>query len=251
MAEKHYFEQIEFTRSYIIPYLQKYLPNFHNMKILEIGCAEGGLLHVLHELKIEAAGLELEIGRVDIAIKKNPVLSIIVGDITDKNVFELFENKFDLIIMRDTIEHIPDREATFFNISKLLNKKGYLYITFPPRFSGFAGHQQNGRTILRIIPYLHLLPDVLIRLLGNILNEKQKVINSVILNYKEGLTISSFEKFYRRHQFKAVVRDLFIFRPIYKLRFKVTPKRIPNIRILREFLAFGCEYLLQKMKLEE
>jgi SAM-dependent methyltransferase len=249
MAEKHFFEQQEFSRSYLIPYFNENIPGFENFKILEVGCGEAGFLDVLADRGITAIGLELEVSRVEIARQKNPRLNIQVGDITDEKLVDSLGSDFDLIIMRDVIEHIPDRQATFTNIYKLLRKNGFLYITFPPRFSGFAGHQQNGRTLLRFVPFLHLLPDFILRFLGKFLKEKPEVIQAVMHNYKTGLTIYSFNRYFRNNGFRLERRDLFLFRPIYKIRFGVPALKFPNIPLLREFLAFGCECLLSKSKL--
>lgn len=246
MGEIHFNEQKQFTNSYLLPYFEAHLPDFKNMKILEVGCAEAGFLDVLYQMKIEATGLELEQGRVDIALKNNPKLNVMVGDITDDKIVEIICKSFDLILMRDVIEHIPDRIAAFKNINKLLNKNGFLYITFPPRFSGFAGHQQNAKSILRVVPFLHLFPNFIIRLLGKLSGEKAEFMESIILNYRIGLTIRAFENFYSHSHFKAVVKELFLFRPVFKIRFNITPRKFPNIPLLREFFAFGCEYLLQK-----
>lgn len=246
MGEKHFYEQKEFTSSYLLSYLQNQLPDFDGLKILEIGCAEGGFLDVLHETNIEAVGLELEPERVKLSKEKNPHLKILVGDITDDTIVNEIDDTFDLIVMRDVIEHIPDRLATFSNIKKLLKKNGYLYVTFPPRFSGFAGHQQNGVSILRFIPYLHLLPEFIIKVLGKIFKERSRLIESIIINYKVGLTIRSFEKYYSKFNFQPLKKELFIFRPIYKIRFNISPRKIPNVPLIREFIAFGCEYLLEK-----
>jgi hypothetical protein len=68
----------------------------------------------------------------------------------------------------------------------------------------------------------------------------------IILNYKVGLTIKKFEEYYKEFNFSPVVEDLFLFRPIYQIRFKVKPRKSPNIPIVKKILAFGCEYLLQK-----
>ncbi len=246
MAEKHFYEQIKHTESYLAPYFRQHLPNWTELKILEIGCAEGGFLEVLQRAGVQASGVELEAARVEIAKAKNPRLNILVGDITDAKIVEQIGETFDLIVMRDVIEHIPDRHAAFSNIARLLNDNGRLYITFPPRFSGFAGHQQNARSFLKIIPYLHLLPDRLLRLLGRMLRENPALIESVILNYHQGLSIRSFERYCRQYGFQPVVKELFLFRPVYKTRFNLTPAKIPNIPLVREILAFGCECLLQK-----
>ncbi|MFQ5584693.1 MAG: class I SAM-dependent methyltransferase, partial [Calditrichia bacterium] len=177
MAERHFYEQKKHTSSYLLPYFEKHLPDFQNFKILEIGCAEAGFLDVLYEMGIQASGLEIEPHRVELAKSKNPNLKIIPGDITSPEICDQINDTFDLIVMRDVIEHIRDRKAAFQNINKLLEKNGYLYITFPPKYSGFAGHQQNGKSILRYMPYVHLLPASVLRFIGKILNEKTGSLN--------------------------------------------------------------------------
>ncbi len=246
MAEKHYYEQIKFTESYLIPYFEKYIPNFSTKKILEVGCAEGGFVKVLHEKGIKIKGLELEQSRVDIANDKAPELDIIQADITDSAVVEKLNEKYDLIVMRDVIEHIPNRDAAFKNLYNLLNDDGYLFITFPPRFSGFAGHQQNGKSVFRFFAWIHLLPNFVIKFLGKIFGESDKLIDHIIENYYIGLSINTFEKLVERYSFQFVKRDLFLFRPIYKLRFGLKQLKVPNIPLIREFIAFGCECLLKK-----
>lgn len=246
MAEKHFKEQIEFTNWYLLPYFKNHIPNLSSCSVLEVGCAEGGFVKVLHDLGIKIKGLELEQARVDTAKLKAPELDIIQADITDTNVSEKLGEKFDLIVMRDVIEHIPNRDAAFSNLYDLLNDNGYLFITFPPRFSGFAGHQQNGKSFFRYLPFLQLLPNFVIRLLGKVFNESEKLINHVIINYKIGLSIRKFNYFYKKYSFELIKSDLFLFRPIYKIRFGINPVKIPSLPIIKEFIAFGCESLLKK-----
>ena len=246
MAEKHFYEQKEHTRNYLIPYFEKHIPDFKNKNVLEIGCAEGGFIEELLNIGIDTIGLELLQERIDIATEKNSKLKIYCADITDKRAVEKINLTFDVIVMRDTIEHIENRNAAFENISNLLNPGGYFYVTFPTRFSGFAGHQQNCKSFIKFVPYLHYLPSFILRPIGKILGEKPKQITEILLNYKIGLSVRSFEKYYKRFNFIPIVKDLFLSRPIFKIRYKLQTIQFPNIPVLREFLGFGCEYLLKK-----
>ncbi len=246
MAEKHFYQQVKFTEYYLLNYFQKNIKNFSSLKILEIGCAEAGLVHYLHSMNIDVSGIELSEARVNIALEKNPELNIIVGDITDPKIVGKINRKFDLIILRDVIEHIEARENMFENILNLLNAGGYLYVTFPPKFSAFAGHQQNGKSLLKYLPFIHLLPDFLIRFLGNLFNEQDYMIRTIIGNYKNGLTIRGFVDYCNSFHLKFIVKELFLIRPVYKIKFNLKPLRMPWIPVLGEFLATGCECLLRK-----
>ncbi|MDD3807201.1 MAG: class I SAM-dependent methyltransferase [Candidatus Marinimicrobia bacterium] len=245
MAEKHYYEQFKHTQEYLVPYFQKHIPDFKTFRILEVGCAEGGSLKVFHDLGMCVTGAELEPGRVAIGKNKNPELDIRVMDITDPKILDQL-GTYDLIILRDVIEHVFDREAAFSNLQYLSSDHAYLYITFPPKYSAFAGHQQNCRSFLRRIPFLHILPSSMIRKMGKRQKEDPRVIEAIIGNYKNGLTIKRFERYYTKFHFKAVIKELFLIRPIYRIRFGLRPLRFPNIPFIREVCAMGCEYLLQK-----
>ena len=244
MAEKHYIEQINHTRQYLIPYFEKHISGFKEKDVLEIGCAEGGFLTALREIGMHGMGLELESSRVKLALEKDPELNIITGDITDREVISLIKQKFDLIVLRDVIEHIPNREMLFENLQKLLAPGGYVYISFPPRFSPFAGHQQNGRSFLRKIPYLQVWPPWVIRLAGRLFNEFPYMVDFIIYNFKTGLTVSRFIKLVKQNGFVPYLTELFLIRPVYKIRFGLNPRFFPNIGILREVFVTGCEALI-------
>ena len=72
MSENRFYEQKNHTTSYLIPFFKRYLPDFENLKILEVGCAEAGFLDSLYDLGMDAIGLELEDSRVKIAKEKTP-----------------------------------------------------------------------------------------------------------------------------------------------------------------------------------
>ncbi|MBW6458736.1 MAG: class I SAM-dependent methyltransferase, partial [FCB group bacterium] len=112
MAEKHYFEQVRHTKEYLLPYFRKHIPDFNDLRILEVGCAEGGGVKVFHDLGMRVTGAELAPDRVAIAKDKHPELDIRVMDITDRGIIDQLE-KYDLIILRDVIEHVPDRKTAF------------------------------------------------------------------------------------------------------------------------------------------
>ncbi|MCR4438227.1 MAG: methyltransferase domain-containing protein [bacterium] len=243
MAEKHFQEQQAFAKSYLLPYFREHLPGFAGMRVLEVGCAEAGLLDVLHEQGIEAVGLELSPARVAIARRKNPDLHVCVGDITDPRCRQVVGTGFDLVVMRDVIEHIAERAAALHNIRALLNAGGYLFVSFPPKYSAFAGHQQVGRSVLRFVPFVHLLPAPLVGALGRVLHEAEYQVNSIVTNRRLGLSIAHCERLCRATGFRLVRRELFIVRPIYRTRFGLRPLRLANIPVVREVVAMGYEAL--------
>jgi SAM-dependent methyltransferase len=214
--------------------------------VLEVGCAEAGFLDALHERGIRAVGLELEPHRVALAKAMNPNLELRVGDITNSNTVSRIAMKFDLAVMRDVIEHVPEKEAAFRNLGNLLKPRGFLYVTFPPRFSPFGGHHQNGRSVLKKLPFLHLLPSAAIRFFGRLAHEHPHIIENTISNYRVGLSIRQFESLCEKTGFRMRIKELYLFRPVYRTRLGIKPRRLPDVPLFREFITFGCECLLQR-----
>lgn len=246
MPEKHYYEQLNYTNEYLIPYFARYISSFKGLKVLEIGCAEAGFLAALKELGADVFGIEISSERVGIAHEKNPDLRIFVGDISSPNLPETITDKFDFIVMREVIEHIPEKKTTFENLYKLLNPGGYLFISFPPKYSPFAGHQQIGWSFLKMIPYLHILPAGMLNKLTLWLKERPGYIKEIKYNYFTGMAIGKFERYIRQFNYKIIQKDHFFFRPIYKGRFGLPKIKLPGIPLMREFCTFGYEIFLKK-----
>ena len=239
MAIKPFYEQKEYAKEYVIPYLEDTAPYFHDYDMLEIGCAEGGLVKEFTSSGLHITGLELNKQRADTARHFNRYLGIFQGDITDRNLsVELLNRCFDLIIMQDVIEHISDKDTALSNVKQLLRYNGYLYITFPTRQSPFAGHQQNLKSWLRYLPYLSYFPDKVIRFVGKL--AKDKGIEEVIHNKYNAVDMTLFEQKCQNMGFKIIDKNYYLSRPIFKLRYN-----LPTVRAFNHFTTFGCEYLMQ------
>jgi SAM-dependent methyltransferase len=203
MAVKHFIEQYEYGR-YLVPYLIKHCGPLKHLDILEVGCGEAGLVTFLRERGYKAAGLEIDKGRADLCLSKT--FPVLIGDI--KNC--TFDG-WDLIIMRDVIEHIDDRKMAIDNARRLLVPGGYLFLSFPPRYSAFGGHQKTR------IPWMH-----------------------VFKNNQQWPTIAEIEECCS--DLNVVDCNLFLSRPSFKSRYGLPAIKWPNIKLIRE-LAMGYECL--------
>jgi len=244
MSLKHFYEQKEYARRYVIPYLEENVPLFRHEELdaLEIGCAEGGLVNEFANNGFHITGLELDETRADNAQLFNRRKSIIFqGDITDKYMsVELLNRCYDLIIMTDVIEHISDKDSALNNVKQLLRYGGYLYITFPTKQSPYAGHQQNLKSWLRYVPYLSYFPEKVIRFVGKLAKEKDSKINEIIRNKYNAVDMTLFETKCQNMGFRIIDKNYYLSRPIFKIRYN-----IPTVRAFNRITTFGCEYLLQ------
>ena len=121
MPEKHYHEQKQYAEEYLLHYIRKHLPD-HNpadFSILLAGCAEAGEIEVLGTYGYSVSGSDIAQERVDLGKSLNPEADISWGDITDPATCP--PGPFDLVVLRDVIEHIPDKARALDTIHGLLN----------------------------------------------------------------------------------------------------------------------------------
>ena len=86
-----YFQyQYYTTRDYIIPFLEKYIKITPEMKILEIGSAEAGVLKAFTERGNRCTGIELQNSRVELAKKfMNKELEKGQVQFINKNIYDI------------------------------------------------------------------------------------------------------------------------------------------------------------------
>jgi len=99
-------------------------------KILEIGSNIGFTLNIAKDNGYDITGCELN--------DKCRETSKLLWDIpVERDFFEIKE-KFDIIVMCDVLEHLPDPNTALKKIHSLLNDKGLLFIQLPNRQSKFC-----------------------------------------------------------------------------------------------------------------
>ncbi len=100
-------------------------------KFLDIGCAAGLLLDEARKLGWETYGVELSRWAVKIA-KERFNLELFEGLLKDAKYPNIF---FDVVIMVDVIEHLPDPLGTLKEIRRILKPDGLLCVCTPDIYS--------------------------------------------------------------------------------------------------------------------
>ena len=100
-------------------------------KILDVGCSGGYFLDTFDKDNFECVGVEFGEEAVKVAKNKYKVYQ---GDFDNIQIKE----KFDLIIFRGVIEHIPYPKNYLDKAISLLNDGGYIYITSTPDSDSFC-----------------------------------------------------------------------------------------------------------------
>ena len=107
-----YNEQYWFGENFLFEYIEDSFVK--GKKVLEIGCAEAGLLKFYNHKGAICSGLELSDTRYKNAIllNKKDNLHLFQADICNPYSYSKHINqKYDLIIIRDVIEHIKNKET--------------------------------------------------------------------------------------------------------------------------------------------
>ena len=118
-------------------------------RVLEVGCGSGGILVPFTEIGAEVVGIDFDDTYMEAGRKRG--LNLI-----DQSIYEFqAENKFDLIILKDVLEHLPDLNLVLQKLKNLLSETGNVYIQVPT-FEGleFLGYQND---FLRYFQNAHIV----------------------------------------------------------------------------------------------
>lgn len=243
------------AKDHIIPYLSAFTDTSDNLRVLEIGCGEAGVLKAFLEKGHQCTGIELEQKRIDQAQRllapyvESGQVKFIVRNIYDINPHEDGIEPFDLIILKDVIEHIPGQEKIMAELKKLSKPGGHLFFAFPPWYMPFGGHQQivKNKWISKI-GWIHLLSE---KVYAGILKRGGEHANTIreLLELKEtGISIERFERIAAKH-YQVMDRTLFLINPIYEYKFKIKKRRVfplfNRLPFIRNFYT-TCAYFLLK-----
>ena len=112
---RYFKQQFDTTTEFIIPFIEKEKKIEKGMRFLEVGSGYGGVCKAFIEAGCRITGIELLGWASDISkdfLKED--LANGNAQILNKNVYEInpdtdLDEKFDIILLKDTIEHIHDQ----------------------------------------------------------------------------------------------------------------------------------------------
>lgn len=251
--DKYYWGyQYDLAKNYIVPYLQQRNVFKNGDVVIEIGCAEGGVLTAFAEagasqtVGTDIAEYRLETGRKISNIINLPI-EFINNDIINNEPPENLIEKADLVILRDVIEHLDDQKTALNNIKKIIKPGAYLFITFPPYYSPFGGHQHTLKNFWSKVPYIHLLSK---RIFKKLISSGRAPDIIEVERLKEiKLTARKFIRLAKELNLQIIKADYYLIRPVYKMKFGLPPIKITTLAkvpFVRELLCFEASYILKK-----
>jgi SAM-dependent methyltransferase len=236
----------------VVPWLGARL-DLAGLDVGDFGAHHGGMLDALRESGVVSSAVGLEISEEIVAS------SPFVGDerfrleVADVTAREPDAPTFDLVVMHDVLEHIPDAEGAVVAVAEALRPGGHLLVTFPPYYSSFGGHQHLARGRVRSVPFLHYLPrSVFFRLARPAANEYMTAegARSDMLSVRQArLTLRKAERALSRAGLEVVDGDLFVVRPEHTLRYGIKTRRagpLGRVPLLREVAVNGAFYLARR-----
>lgn len=142
--------------------IEDFLNNFggdieiRQKSVLDVGCGFGSAcIYTALNGAARVTGIDIDKHRIDFAKSK---LAAAYANLTDQVDFrltdELKDEKFDIIISKDSFEHYDDPENFLLNIKQYLNPSGKILVGFGPLWKApYGGHI----SYMTRLPWAHLL----------------------------------------------------------------------------------------------
>ena len=250
---KRYFDiQRENAERYVIPFIEEKFPVKPGQRVLEIGCGEAGVLLAFLEKGCAGVGVELDAPRlVHAAQWTKEYLDAGKVRYIDKDIYKVdvereLGGKFDIIILKDVIEHIHDQPKLIAEMKRLLHPTGCIFFGFPPWQMPFGGHQQICKNKwLSKLPWYHLLPRGLYAWL---LRRKGENVAEMLEIRDTRISIEKFERIAKKTGYKISLKRHYLINPIYEYKFGWKAREqfgiIKHIPWLRNFVTTCVYYLI-------
>ena len=134
----------------LIPWLRGLGQLPTNAAVCEIGCAEGGVLAAFAQLGASYT-LGTDIQGALLTQISDPLwrglglnMEFTQHDVIYEEIPPEWRARFDIVLLRDVIEHLDDPAIALKNIARLLKPGGVVLVTFPPYTSAFGGFVKGG-----------------------------------------------------------------------------------------------------------
>ncbi len=259
MALKHHVDhkirfdqQVDNSLSYVLPFIEHTKPIGQGVNVLEIGTAEGGVLLPFLQRGCYCVGVDLNPDRIDLAnefLAKEVAtgkLQFRLQNIYEDAFLKEFKGFFDVVILKDVIEHVPEQEKFIPYLKNFLKPGGQIFFGFPPWYMPFGGHQQVCRKKwASVLPYYHILPRFLYKGILKLAGEDGPVIRELMEIKDTQITMERFERIAKKSGYKILNKQPYLINPIYKYKFGLQPRKqlapLMWIPYFRDFVT-TCAY---------
>lgn len=219
-------------------------PQFAGKRVLDLGCGVGALCFEVARQGGAALGIELDERPIEFAQRLIiPKARDLPGSI-EFRIVDLHElgadAQFDVVLCKDTFEHVEDVEHMMTSIFRVLRPGGELWAGFSPLYNSPFG--DHGRTGLRV-PWAHaVLPKAIVmRAASRRQGDSVRSLTDIGLN---GITAPEFKRYARAAGFE-ITSELYNSGNKRGLRVLNYLRRVPG---LGRFATVGLYVVLSKRR---
>jgi len=253
---RYFQQQFDTTVEFIIPFIEREKKIEKGMRFLEVGSGYGGVCKAFANAGCKVTGIEL-LDHASAIAKEFLKEEIAVGsvEIIAKNVYDInpdadLPEKYDIILLKDTIEHIHGQDQFVKHIIKFLKPNGVIFFAFPPWFMPYGGHQQSlDSKFLEKLPYFHILPTPIYRSIMKMFGEVEGRIIDTLEVKETQISINRFERITKTAGFSIAQKEFYLINPSYKYKFGAKPRKqfafISALPWIRDFVTTTCYYVLK------
>lgn len=199
--------------------------------VFEVGCGEGGVLTTFAKAGVKTAvGTDIHDerliqGKAFISVEGQSI-ELSHHNILEDDIPEKWRNQFDLILLRDVIEHLEDTRLALQRIKFLMKKGAFLFITFPPYYSPFGAHQHIVKNFWGKFPYIQMMPKAVF--FKMIQSGRKLDVQEVIKMRDIQLSPEKLKRAALQAGFKVYSEDYYILRPVFKMKFGLPELKLPR-----------------------
>lgn len=249
-------QQVDNSRDYLIPFVEEAITIEKGMKVMEIGCGEGGVLRAFLEKGADCLGVDLSEPRIKRAKgfyeqeMKEGIIDFKAQNVYDEDFLSDNRASFDLILLKDTIEHIPNQEQFIPYITQFLKPNRFIFFGFPPWRMPFGGHQQTCKSkVLGMTPYFHLFPMPIYKGILKAFGETDANMEALVEIKETGISLARFEKIIKANQLEIAAKRLYLINPIYRFKFGLKPRvqspLLGSIPYFKDFFTTAGWYMVK------
>lgn len=251
---KIYFHELEITsKEFYVDYISRFIDLTSQSRILEVGCGEGGNLVPFARLGCLVTGVDVAECRISDARKYFADVSkdakFVCCDFLKIPLPLAEEDKYDVVLLHDVIEHISIKEVFLQHLKGFLKSSGVLFVGFPAWQMPFGGHQQICKSkFCSHFPFIHLLPNGLYRALLEVCKEDFGTVQELMSIKRCRTSIELFERLVKRCGYSTIDKKYWLINPHYRQKFNLAPRLLPRwawkLKYVRNFFSTSCWYVL-------
>jgi SAM-dependent methyltransferase len=259
-ATYYWTYQYELASTQLHPCLEDWGVWRAGVRILDVGCGDGGGTCALAEAGARIAALDIDPRLLAMADERARSRGLEIefdtADITSAASLSNFDGPYDLILFRDVLEHIPDVDAALAQCSSRLADGGGIVVIYPPYWSPYGGHQQTLSAARRFglrwakLPFIHWLPMPAWAALARSAAVPDVQWEDVSIVRRASLTIAGLGDRARRHGLRVDRARRYFLRPSVHLRYGVPVLDagiLGRIPLVREVMVSGSWELLTRI----